>query len=346
MKPLLEHRFVAEILRDGAAPVTSGELRVDWVPALEWGLLQRRRGGDVVQHSAQRARLCPAWNGALGAPYVAHLDLYLAEAHAYAQQIPVQYFASAVRHAVTVLVEEGKVNEGDEYRWRICAYPAARPSQPERAETGFTVHETGNCAPLPLLHGLPALLASARRDGTETAEAGSTDIPVLVAPAVLREAQASAMAAGTLEAGGILLGRLERDAEAGDLVLQVSAQVPAREAIADDESLRFTADTWKAVHAAVKLRRADEQIVGWWHSHPAALWSCRQCPPERRAVCTANRAFFSAMDVGFHRTAFPAAHQVALLLSFLDDPAPRFDLFGWRRGLVRARGFHTLEACT
>ena len=49
------------------------------------------------------------------------------------------------------------------------------------------------------------------------------------------------------------------------------------------------------------------------------------------------------MDVAFHRTAFQAAHNVALLLSFLDGPAPRFDLFGWRRGLVAARGYYTIE---
>jgi hypothetical protein len=97
------------------------------------------------------------------------------------------------------------------------------------------------------------------------------------------------------------------------------------------------------VHAAIRLRRADEQIVGWWHSHPAALWPCRNCPPGRRAVCAANRSFFSSMDVAFHRTAFQGAHNIALLLSFLDDPAPGFDLFGWRRGWVCARDYYTTE---
>jgi hypothetical protein len=110
------------------------------------------------------------------------------------------------------------------------------------------------------------------------------------------------------------------------------AQIPAREAIAHDASLRFTADTWRAVHGAISLRREGEQILGWWHSHPAALWPCRNCPPERRSECRAGNAFFSAMDVAFHRTAFQCAHNVALLLSFHDDPAPRFDLFGWPAG--------------
>ena len=33
----------------------------------------------------------------------------------------------------------------------------------------------------------------------------------------------------------------------------------------------------------------------------------------------------------------------ALLLSFLDDPAPRFDLFGWRQGIVSNRGYYIAE---
>ena len=169
---------------------------------------------------------------------------------------------------------------------------------------------------------------------------------MLFATPVLREAAAAATAAGMLEAGGILLGKLVRDSGSGDLSIDITAQIPAREAIADDASLRFTADTWRAVHAAISLRRAGEQILGWWHSHPAALWPCGNCPPERRSGCPSNRAFFSSMDAGFHRTAFQGAHNVALLLSFHADPAPRFDLFGWRRGMVSARGYYINEYIT
>jgi len=160
----------------------------------------------------------------------------------------------------------------------------------------------------------------------------------------MRQASEVATAAGPLEAGGILLGRLGRDVASGELALDVTAQIPAREAIASDASLRFTRETWQAVDAAIRLRRGGENILGWWHIHPQSLWPCKNCPPERHATCPNNRAFFSAMDVGFHRTAFQAAHNIALLLSFHADPAPRFDLFGWRHGMVSERGYYIKEA--
>ena len=376
MQPRLTHRWVAEILRDGSAPVLTGELSLDWIPALEWAHLQRvRRDAGAPTALPSAARLCPAWDSTAGTPYVTHVNVRFdasgpqpapapgASSDAEpAQRIPLAYFAGAVQRAVTDMVERGQVGDGDEYQWRICAYPVARAafaSTEQADDASFDVVETTDGARLPEVRDLEALLARSVHHGPCDANSAAADLLVLFAPAVLREAAAAATAAGTLETGGVLLGKLARvsqesgqaggqsggqeSARAGELVLQISAQVPAREAIADDASLRFTADTWAAVHAAIRLRRADEQILGWWHSHPAALWLCRNCPPERRAGCASNRAFFSTMDCGFHRTAFQAAHHVALLLSFLDDPAPRFDLFGWRHGLVCARGWHTLE---
>jgi hypothetical protein len=345
MQPLLAHRYVAEILRVGAPPVTTGELHPDWVPAVEWGYLQSvRRDGAARPAMPGRARIRPGWDHAAGAPYVSHVDVCLDRPGACAERIPLTYFAAVVQRAVAALVAEGRVAEGDEYRWRICAYPAARAAAEEPADPSFEVEEVADCARPPRDCTLATLLARAQHHGPCPEESDRLDMPVLFAPHVLQEASAAAIAAGPLEAGGILLGSLSRDAGEGELVLQVSAQVPAREAIAEDASLRFTADTWKAVHAAIRLRRDDELILGWWHSHPAAVWICRNCPRERRAVCPSNRPFFSSMDVAFHRTAFQPAHHVALLLSFLDDPAPRFDLFGWRRGLVCQRGYYTLEA--
>jgi hypothetical protein len=345
MLPLLEHRYVAEILRDGAAPVTTGELHPDWVPALEWGYLQSlRKQGEARTAMPGLGHISPAWDRDAGAPYVSHVDVRLDRPGAGAARIPLAYFTSVVQRAVAELVAHGTVAEGDEYQWRICAYPAARARPAEPAEPSFEVEEMADGARPTRSCALAALLGRARHHGPRSEQADRLDMPVLFAPHVLQEASAAAIAAGPLEAGGILLGSLARDADEGELVLQVLAQVPAREAIGEDASLRFTADTWKAVHAAIRLRGDEEQILGWWHSHPAALWICRNCPPQRRAVCPSNRPFFSSMDVAFHRTAFQPAHHVALLLSFLADPAPRFDLFGWRRGMVCQRGYYTLEA--
>jgi hypothetical protein len=347
MLPRVEHRFIAEILREGAAPVTTRELQVDWTPALEWSRLQRvRASGSASMIAPEYARISPRWDGREGPPYVGHVDVGDDDPHGGTEIIPTQYFAGAVQQAVGQLVADGKIKVGDRYRWQVCAYRSANAAPSVPAEGSFQVEEAASTAPMPCVRDLSKLLAGAQHHGPPATESGPPDIPVLFAPAVLKEAAASAVAAGTFETGGILLGKLARDAEGGDLVLQISAQVPAREAIADGASLRFTAATWAQVRAAINLRREDEQILGWWHAHPAALWICRNCPPARRATCPSNRAFFSDMDVAFHRTAFQAAHNVALLLSFLEDTAPRFDLFGWRHGMVAARGYHLIEECT
>ena len=341
--PQVEHRYFAEILRDGAEAVTA-PLQPDWIPAVEWGRFQRvRDSATALPAMPAHARIRPQWDPAAGTPYVSQVEVNLGAPGAGVEFLPLQYFAGAVQHAVSDLIEVGKISQGDPYRWRICAYRAPQIRHHNIADGAFQVEECAIASAAPEVRSFSTLLAGAQYHGPRAVPAGRPDVPVFFAPRVLREAAAAATAAGTLEAGGILLGTLARDAASGDLSIDITAQIPAREAIADDASLRFTPGTWQAVHAALNLRRAGEQIVGWWHSHPQSLWACRNCPPERRAVCPSDRAFFSAMDVQFHRTAFQLAHNLALLLSFLDQPAPRFDLFGWHRGMVGPRGYYVTE---
>ena len=347
MRAHVAHRYVAEILTEGATPLATVPLdRLDWVPAIECAHFAQLRKGAVVPSAALcEATICPAWDGAAGAPYVAHFDVAFKAADVRSDPIALQYLAGPVQVAVSALVKAGKIEAGQKYRWRLCAYHAARAARtPSSHEEPFRVEETSTPLPQPAPRSLPDLLARAQLCGPPPVANGPAEFPVFVAAHVLQEAAATAIAGGAHEAGGILLGRLARDRACGDLLLEVTAQVPAREAIADDASLRFTPETWKAVHGAIRLRRLNEQIVGWYHSHPAALWLCRNCGPEQRALCPSNRAFFSTMDIGFHRTAFQAGHNVALLLSFHADPQPRFDLFGWRGGLVAGRDYYTIEA--
>ena len=346
MRAQVDHRYVAEILTEAAAPLATVPLdELDWIPAIESAYFQQLRNGVVAPSSTLgEATIRPGWDGAAGAPYVSHLDVAFEAADARSDPIPLQYFAGPVQAAVSSLVAAGKVEEGQKYRWRVCAYHAPQAARATSShEEPFRVEEAATPAPRPSPRSLPDLLARAHRCGPGPDADSQSDIPVFVAAHVLREAAAHAIAGGGHEAGGILLGRLARDPASGDLLVEVSAQVPAREAIADDASLRFAPQTWKAVNAAIRLRHLDEEIVGWYHSHPVALWPCRNCGPEARAICPSGGAFFSAMDVRFHRTVFQAAHNVALLLSFHADPQPRCDLFGWRRGLVAARGYHTIE---
>mgnify|MGYP006915253084 CR=1 FL=1 len=54
--------------------------------------------------------------------------------------------------------------------------------------------------------------------------------------------------------------------------------------------------------------------------------------------------FFSAEDCLLHRVVFPSAFATALLLSDHGGLDVRASLFGWRDGMVAARGFHRIAA--
>jgi proteasome lid subunit RPN8/RPN11 len=354
MEPRIVHRFVAELRLDGGGVLTTPALDVDWAPALAWQRLQqlRRGGADAAAQASMQVR--PRWDRSSGPPSVTAIELVAHGTPATgAHPIPTEYFADAVRRAVAALVAEGRVEDGATYTWRLFAFETTatrgadesrdRRGVADHGESTFSVAEAPPTQDAPATCRLPDLLRSSARRGPARAGAANDDLFLVVAQHVLDEADAVAKAAGEVEAGGVLLGRLARDAAGGDLVVEVTAQVPAHEAVADDTSLRFTPRTWHAVHAAVALRKAGERPIGWWHSHPRNVWPCRDCAPERRAHCPSNRAFFSSMDVAFHRAAFPGAENVALLLSFHEAADPRHDLFGWRQGLVSPRDYHVME---
>jgi hypothetical protein len=52
------------------------------------------------------------------------------------------------------------------------------------------------------------------------------------------------------------------------------------------------------------------------------------------------RPFFSRDDVALHRTVFPGAFNIAVLLSDFGEPDLRCDVFGWRFGMMMSRDFY------
>ena len=83
----------------------------------------------------------------------------------------------------------------------------------------------------------------------------------------------------------------------------------------------------------------DNLIAGWWHAHP---FFCKRCPVRRRRRCALSRPVFSTDDRALHRAVFGRGFDLALLLSDLGTARPSCDLFGWRRGVIAARGFYVL----
>ena len=145
------------------------------------------------------------------------------------------------------------------------------------------------------------------------------------------------------EIGGILIGQLCEDGEQRRLFLEVTALIMAKHTLQETTKITFTPETWAALDAAIKLRRSDEQMVGWFHSHPAKYWCSPTCSPEARRNCPLGRNFFSGEDRMLHRTVFSAAHCVALVATNTDDGL-RYALFGWQQGIIAQRGFHVLNS--
>jgi proteasome lid subunit RPN8/RPN11 len=186
---------------------------------------------------------------------------------------------------------------------------------------------------------------SERLRGAEPIAAGggeqedAAELPVLLPARVLEEAADLARTEEGIETGGLLIGHLHHDQGMAELLVEVTAQLPARHTCGDATKLTFTAQTWTEARATLALRGKDEIMLGWWHSHPVRHW-CRNCPLDRQRDCALARGFLSADDRALHRAIFPSAYSVALLASDVAFDDVSFSLFGWRQGRIERRGFH------
>ena len=163
-------------------------------------------------------------------------------------------------------------------------------------------------------------------------------MPIFIPQQTFNEATELALDVGDVETGGILVGNLCRDSNK-TLFCRVTAQIPAEHTTATRHSLRFTPQTWVNVGAAIKLRGLNEVAIGWWHSH---LYFCVNCLPEQRALCPFSSPSFSAADRDLHREVFQKSWSIALLLSFLGDERPSYDVFAWNQGRIESVKYFTL----
>lgn len=336
------YQFVLELLRPDGGTLEQVPLAPDWEPAIECARLGRLRAlGDWIAAPEAVRDVEPLWHADDGEPNVGGFRIHIAppggrDWHA---DFPADtYFAEAAREASVRLIKTGALAVGDKVQYRAAAF--SRPPGAANAP-GLRFDTADRPAPLTLREAqLDVRLASSRIFGPPNAD----DFEVLVPQTALSEAVEQTKAAGDRETGGILIGHLHRDPGTYEVFAEVTAQVPARHTESDSVKLTFTSDTWTDVRGALALRRRDEIMLGWWHSHPALAW-CRKCPPERQRECHLATGFLSADDTALHRAMFPRAFSLALVLTHtLDrvDPA----LFGWRAGVLQPRAFRLLANST
>lgn len=336
---LVEHDFEA-VLHTTEDNETLGRvpIDVDWEPAVEsTRLLGLRLESIEVPDLGRDAKVTPIWHAALGKPHVEAFEISIASRKAgeVRKRFPAAYCSSAVLNASKTLATEGKIRDGSEFEFYVTAF-RKRPGRGEPRKL-FNVKEVAPGIHIREEDVLPFSSRSVRRH-----PGNPSDLSVFIPEQVLEEAEELTRNSPTKETGGILIGHILRDPASRELYLAVTEQLPAEYTESSSTRVTFTSDTWARVNAALNLRKKNEIILGFWHSHLPVEW-CKKCPPERRENCHWARGFFSADDRALHRAVFPRAYSVALVETFTDSGV-KHDLFGWVDGQIGPVGFFETPA--
>jgi hypothetical protein len=350
------YRYVADITNLDGEPIDQLPVTPDWDAAVQWAYFQAVRRGKVSPlMRAPSASVKPLWHRDFGEPRVCGFQVILEDAGgappdsprpgdtALDFAIPRTYLGAEVERCTSRLINEGKLYDGQRFLYQLSAFKrdGGNAREPDARVRRFRVEEVPQ--PLPLstaslaAHIENSVSQESPLEPVRYALASGADMPVFIPERVIVEARTRARDAADIETGGVLIGRLYRDSDSTEVFSVITAFIPASETIADRSSLTFTANTWAAVGAAVDLRGENEMLLGWIHSHP--FW-CRSCPQERRSLCPLMQPFFSRDDIALHRSVFPAAFNIAVLLSDLGESELRCDVFGWRFGMVMSRGYY------
>lgn len=331
------YHFAIEVYRRGrSGPLATLPATVDFEPALEWARLTTARHDAeaewLLTADPEHGSIEPCWDSTSGPPYIEGVRAIIPRGNAEPARhdIPLSYFGTAVQAASASLILRGELSLGEWFHYRVLAHPRERET-PERS-TAFCVERAE--PPLEIEdRSLDEMLSGA------AVPAGYPDLPVFIPRSVLREIAAAARQAGAKERGGILIGHLRRDRTRPELFVEVTVQVPARLAEEELASLTFTPETWSDVDAAIQARGRNEIYLGWHHHHPSGEWCRSLGVADQTDRSRPAAAFLSPEDIALHRTVFPRAWSIALLLS--DNR--HFALFGWRQGMIRRRGFHIVN---
>lgn len=336
----MRYSYAVQVVREDGTEVGQVPVRIDWEPAREWVRLKAlERGVPPDEAFLLDCGFSPVWDSNRGQPWIGGFDGGAAGQDGGPREIfAVGYFGELARGVTKRLVAEGTLQKGDLIRCHPLAYPELGENAPTHAPEP---ERLGRVSP-PRIAVRPRPLRELLAVNGSEPVAAEEPIPVFIPERVLDEAgQLTTAEQGERETGGVLIGHLFRDGDEARLFAEVTAQVPARYTEASSAKLTFTPATWTEVRAAISLRNRAEMMLGWWHSHPVREW-CKDCPPEKQASCALAQGFLSEDDRLLHRTVFPRAYSVALVVNDIGEGGPTYSLFGWSRGVIEERSFHRL----
>jgi len=338
------YQYMLDLYREDGSSLGQVPVEVDWEPALNSvHFTAIRQGVRPPVIAIGPSRIEPIWSPEAGKPYLAGFRAVLlgnGDNTPFSSDISTTYLRGLAQRASSHFVETGQLEPGDLFRYLVSAFPHEHEETAQQTGiAGFCVKEIA--APLPIDdRPLGSLLSRSVLVG----EPDEQDMPVFVSQHVLNEATALTREAGAKETGGVLIGYLHRDTASPEVMAEIVAQIPAAHSHSELTKLTFTAETWTAVRAALELRNDGTTMLGWWHSHTFMTEMCKDCTKRKNGTCNATAAFMSADDCALHRTVFPRAWSVALVVA--DSPCAGLTLamFGWKYGMVTRRAFRVLQA--
>ncbi|MCP4896929.1 MAG: hypothetical protein GY906_08130 [bacterium] len=331
-----EYRYVLELYREDGEQIGQAIIDADWEPAIEWTRFERLRHHDPQTNGAHPgAVIRPVWHTDVGEPYLHGFSVTLPETGqtGTTAQFPIHYFARAAQFASSKLVEMGKLADGELFRYLAMAFRCQNAN--ETSKNRFAAEDRSAATAVLTTQ---AHIDELRQASDHRGSPHSGDMPVLVPQSILDEVSTLTNETSDREVGGILIGHLCRNTEESQLFAVVTELIQARHTVSESTRLTFTSDTWTDVRAAVDLRKRNELILGWYHSHPIAQW--RQSTESDEGEQHKTLDFFSEYDRALHRTVFAPAYCIALVASHLGENKLSHALYGWRHGLIQARGYH------
>jgi hypothetical protein len=336
-------RFAVAMFREDGASLGTVPVNRDWEPEFEWTRFYYQRKGELALDGNGNASVLPLWEYALGEPYCRGYRVQIAQPgrRPVAVDFPKTNFRTIASMAASQLVAQNELHDGDPYSYMVVAHPAPQEAPPSG---GLSVANTSPGVPVQDA-SLESLLNRAQPSGVIDVD----DMPVFVRRQVLDEAAELTHAHEGIEVGGILIGKLWRDASVGEIFAEITAQIPAEYTLGTNVKLTFTSQTWAAADAALRLRNRNEVFLGYHHAHPVRFW-CKgkekECTPEKQKNCYLAKNFFSADDEAVMRAAFPRAYSIAIVVNDTAFTDLTFSMFGNRKGNTQPRGFYVLEENT
>lgn len=289
----------------------------------------------------------PVWEHEGETPYCSGFRLCLSNGEVtYEKAYSKSVFRYQVFRVVRELLQKNQLKEGMGLNYRLAIFPKNDISRLDNRgqNENLTMSIESIRQPIPIVEtSLKPYLRQGRADSAEV------EMGVWIAQHVIDEMIEYVLQNKEKERAGFLIGHLCQDRETKKLFLICPAQVIAR--FQDKETFgsenrsslthfQFSPETFFEVQRVIELRKQNEIVLGWYHSHP---WPFA-CPKGDKCECTS--VFFSPADFEVMEAAFGAPYQVAIVIgrASLKEMKATPQMYGWKDGLITPRDFLRFDA--